>query len=109
MMYARREDLTTALAIFGSATSTSFTSSGKSNTTDLPLPSDRKRIFDALVETTVASASDASVMTGFIVTAVMAEKERARISAVFSFNRSWRRYIRLFLLVTSVPAVYWSR
>jgi len=34
----------TALAILGSATSTSFTSRGRSTTTDLPTPSERKRV-----------------------------------------------------------------
>src|SRR5213079_3131931 len=41
--YARRVERTTALANFGSATSTSLMSRGRSITTDLPMPSCTKR------------------------------------------------------------------
>src|ERR1700684_365859 len=53
----------TAFAIFGSATSTSLTSRGRSMITDLPTPSARKRVFGGTLGMleTVAGAVSLSV------------------------------------------------
>jgi hypothetical protein len=76
----------TAFAIFGSATSTSLTSRGKSMITDLPTPSARKRtLADPTVATgaaTLSSLASTGVKAGLSVSAATAENDRARTRKV---------------------------
>src|SRR5690349_6194327 len=51
----------TAFAILGSATSTSLTSRGRSTTTDLPMPSDRKRVRTGMLEVTLGAGAVSAV------------------------------------------------
>src|SRR6185312_16122426 len=67
IMYTRRDERTTALAMAGSATSTSLMSAGRSMATDFPIPSGMKRDVASLAATwttgTRASAAIVAVWT----------------------------------------------
>src|SRR5271156_1043164 len=97
----------TALAILGSATRTSLTSRGRSITTDLPMPSARKRVFAGATAATgvaVASAAITGASVGLSVNAAAAENDSARTRKLRIADVLPLYFISNVLSVTSVPS-----
>src|SRR5262245_54108277 len=88
-----------ALAIDGSATSTSLTSRGSSTTSDLPIPSGRKRAATSPAVATPDSAADAG-LSAPITASSAATSDATRINALVPISRFpflgsfWNRYGR---------------
>src|SRR5271154_2711081 len=104
----------TALAIFGSATRTSLTSRGKSTIADLPMPSERKRVFGGMLEVAAGasslSAAAAGARPGMSASAI-AENDTALINKVRIEGRLPLLAIFCVLLVTSILLIIsqWRR
>src|ERR1700733_8704719 len=98
----------TAFAIFGSATSTSLTSRGRSRTADLPMPSERKRTFDdtlGILEVVGGTVSVSAAETGAragVSASATAENDKAPTIKLRMDVRLSLRAIFFFLLVISV-------
>src|SRR5581483_9860334 len=101
IMLTRREERITALAILGSATSTSFTSPGRSMATDLPMPSAMKRAPASLsaicVVATYFSAAIAAEFSAVAAPSMRSARQAMRIGAfdiipLVPVFLSWRRH-----------------
>src|SRR5271169_1036383 len=102
----------TALAIFGSATRTSLTSRGKSTIADLPMPSDRKRVFVGMLEVVAGAASLSAAAAGArseIKASAIVENNRVLINKVRMDVRLPLLAIFLVLLVTSILLIILQR
>src|ERR1700722_9856422 len=101
----------TAFAIFGSATSTSLTSRGRSMIDDLPTPSERKRVFGAtlgMLEVVAGAASLSAAVAGEkpeIGASAAAKNDKALMIRVRS---DVRLPLRAMFFVLLVIAPFWS-
>src|ERR1700733_364489 len=99
----------TAFAIFGSATSTSLTSRGRSMIADLPMPSERKRVFGAtlgmldVVSGAASLSAAAAEARSEIDTSAAAENDKAPISRVRIDARL--RLLAMFFVLLVIDAV----